>query len=81
MDKTQGKLPYSPTWMNSVNAHPVRIYDVKTQEVLGEFKTIAGAAIFAGVSPRTVHRILKHKAKNKTNGLGKIITIRSLSTG
>lgn len=78
MDRTQVKLPYDPYWMNHQEPHPVRVYDIKTKEVLGDFPTIADASLFLGIRPTDIHKIIKAKAKNRSNKLGKIITIRSL---
>lgn len=78
MNRIQEKLPYSPTWMNHQEAHPVKVHDIKTKEILGKFPTIAEASLFTGLNPQHIHRILKNKSRNRTNKLGKIITIRSL---
>lgn len=78
MDRTQVKLPYDPYWMNHQEPHPVRVYDIKTKEILGDFPTISEASQFTGIRPQAVHRVLSSKGKNRTNKLGKIITIRSL---
>jgi len=56
-----------------------KVYDVETKRVIGVFETITGCAKALGLTTSRVQETMKRKGKNRTNNLGKTITIRSAS--
>lgn len=64
---------------NNFTGVKCKVYDVKKKELLGKFETISLAAKFLGLEVSQAYEIAKHKRRNRTNILGKIITIRLAS--
>lgn len=71
-------LPYIATCFQNA-AHPVRVWDVVARMPIGDFETMKDAGIYCGLHPATIHGIVRRKGRNRTNKLGKLITIRPLS--
>lgn len=55
---------------------PVRVYDVKTKEVIAEYPSLTMAANMLGLRKSTASGVISHRRRNKTNNLGKVITMR-----
>jgi len=61
---------------NVMDKTPCIVYDVKTKKVLASFESVSECARYLGISVSLAFNTRKYKHRNKTNKLGKLITIR-----
>lgn len=61
---------------NSINKRKVKVYNVDTKELLGEFDSSKEASDFTGVRYSSISNLIRSKTKNKVNKLGLTLAFR-----
>lgn len=58
---------------------PVNVYDVNTKEIIAEYPSIRMASNRLGLALSTASACVRYHRRNRTNNLGKVITMRFIN--